>query len=135
MVRRLRTYSPVQELGEAIALGMTCFRLDPRSGCSGLACYDFNFASLAASILAVSRTGTMSAVPAGMMGQSPIRICVASLASTTTTWRLRIASQSAVGPDLGNLYTESGQTLQGSFSAGWLAGRLVLGCIEAKFCK
>ena len=27
MVRRLRTYSPVQELGEAIALGMTCFRL------------------------------------------------------------------------------------------------------------
>ena len=26
MVRRLRTYSPVQELG-GIALGMTCFRL------------------------------------------------------------------------------------------------------------
>ena len=32
MVRRLRTYSPVQELGEAIALGMTCFRLDPGQG-------------------------------------------------------------------------------------------------------
>ena len=25
--------------------------------------------------------------------------------------------------DLGDLYTESGQTLQGSFSAGWLAGK------------
>ena len=30
--------------------------------------------------------------------------------------------------DLGDLYAESRQTLQGSFSAG-------LGCIEAKFCK
>ena len=28
-----------------------------------------------------------------------------------------------LGVDLGNLYTESGQTSQGSFSAGWLAGR------------
>ena len=26
--------------------------------------------------------------------------------------------------DLGDLYAESGQTLQGSFSAGWLAGKL-----------
>ena len=25
--------------------------------------------------------------------------------------------------NLGNLYAESGQTLQGSFSAGWLAGK------------
>ena len=40
-----------------------------------------------------------------------------------------------------DLYTESGQTLQGSFSAGWLAGWLVnrtiliSGCIDADFCK
>ena len=57
--------------------------------------------------------------------------------------------------DLGDLYTEIGQTLHGSFSAGWLAGipdessktdgtgsslpdldkKNVLGCIEAEFCK
>ena len=36
--------------------------------------------------------------------------------------------------DLGDLYTESGQTLQGSFSAGWLYRSQIdfdLGCIEA----
>ena len=45
--------------------------------------YSFNLASRSASIVAVSDTGTMSAVPDGIMGQSPIIIWEASLASTT----------------------------------------------------
>ena len=47
-------------------------------------------------------------------------------------------TKSAAEQDLGDLYAESGQTLQGSFSAA--AAALVLGGgggggIEAKFCK
>ena len=41
--------------------------------------------------------------------------------------RIRVSFHS----HLADLYAESGQTLQGSFSAGWLA----LGSIEAKLCK
>ena len=34
----------------------------------------------------------------------------------------------------GDLYTESGQILQGSFSAAAAVDRIIF-CIEAKFCK
>ena len=67
----------MQKPSEAIAAHMF-FVWTRGVWCSGVTCYDFNLASLADSILAISKTGTMSAVPAGMMGQSPMRICVVS---------------------------------------------------------
>ena len=42
---------------------------------------------------------------------------VVSATQPSLLWHIAIQAE-----HLGDLYTESGQTLQGSFSAGWLAG-------------
>ena len=64
-------------------------------------------------------------------GRDEVLLVLVELGEVLLAHCVRLPESGVVLRDLGDLYAENGQTLQGSFSAGWL----VLGCIEAKFCK